>query len=178
MTDDMTLDELAAIQRRHDNSLRSPTVPGDLETAQRTERILRDDRAKLLALLTATMRERDELNGLRAMWESRAKSALEAKLKVMDRLEAAESQLSRLKERGWQAMDTAPRDGTEIIYRAKDPRTVDHKARPIKNPYWVGSMVWRDADEGVPEGWWDDAMSDEITHAIGWIPMPPKEQKL
>lgn len=64
----------------------------------------------------------------------------------------------------WLPMSEAPRDGTEIIVLLKDPSRAHH-------PHFVSSAVWRDEDEGVQKGWWDDACTS-YWEPLGWLPHP------
>ena len=87
-----------------------------------------------------------------------------------ERLERAEAALQQAQDSiarlsSWQPMTTAPKDGSEIIVLLKDQSRAHH-------PYFVSSAVWRDADEGVQEGWWDDTCIS-YWEPLGWLPHPP-----
>jgi hypothetical protein len=60
---------------------------------------------------------------------------------------------------GWRTMESAPKDGTDIIYKAN------------RNGEYVSSCAWRSADEGQQEGWWDDACT-EYAEPLAWTPLP------
>lgn len=67
----------------------------------------------------------------------------------------------------WQPIDSAEHNGTEIIYWNTTSST--------KGEGFVSSCVWRDADEGIQGGWWDDSIT-EIAEPEYWLmplPSPP-----
>ena len=54
----------------------------------------------------------------------------------------------------WRSMETAPKDGSVVIYRHDDG---------------LGRMSWQPDDCGHD---WYDLDGDQIAHPEGWLPMP------
>lgn len=67
---------------------------------------------------------------------------------------------------GWIPIDTAPKDGTAIIYLAPEPKCP-------RDPWFVGEAIWRDSDEGHDEGWWDESLNMDVAPTY-WMPSPPR----
>lgn len=61
----------------------------------------------------------------------------------------------------WLPIETAPRD-VPIIYW--------HPKR------FVSSCEWREPDEGVEGGWWDDAITEYVGPVAWLMPLPPTSE--
>ena len=64
----------------------------------------------------------------------------------------------------WLPIESAPKDGTEIIVDTTTEYAND-----------VSLVVWCEADEGGPEGWWD--YWGGLLEPKYWIPVPKKPVK-
>jgi hypothetical protein len=57
----------------------------------------------------------------------------------------------------WNSAETAPKDGTHIIY-------------VHKNGY-VSVCQWIERDESGPDAFWDEAITEEV-EPVMWLPLP------
>ena len=73
----------------------------------------------------------------------------------------------------WFGIETAPRDGTEILLY-KDIATIGI----VRNGRWVKQTDWSDQDNEFPDGWWcyTNCISQEMLEGIylptHWTPLP------
>lgn len=73
----------------------------------------------------------------------------------------------------WQPIETAPRDGTEVLV-GKDIATV----WIVRNARWVNANDWVPPENDEVDGWWAyrNSVTQELLEGIfeptHWIPMP------
>lgn len=76
---------------------------------------------------------------------------------------------------GWQPIETAPKDGREIIYRTKSGR--------VGSCYWMTARELADAFGGSPheyDGSWIDERDEDEAIPAHWAPMfadPPERSE-
>lgn len=88
-------------------------------------------------------------------------------------LEAQVAALQALPERGWQPIETAPKDGRSIIaarFKHQDFCWVSHTR-------WITALEIADLEGGEPDyyeaGWVDGNRDDEPIYPTHWMPLPP-----
>lgn len=72
----------------------------------------------------------------------------------------------------WQPIDTAPRDGRELLLRVKYRAGIPGKC--LVGHYMQGGFCIEDHPP-IDAGWyfWNGLMFDKAAEPIAWIPLPP-----
>ena len=89
----------------------------------------------------------------------------------------AEKELAQLRDqsarehRAWEAMETAPRDGTEVVLAVE--RRAGIPGRMLVGHYMPGGYCIEDHPP-IAEGWyfWNGRMFDKAAKPIAWMPLP------
>lgn len=84
-------------------------------------------------------------------------SFLESKGFIISSIREARARIRELEaERQWRPIESAPKDGTSIIY--------------LDGRECIGEAFWQDKDEHEPS-WWDEANTEEVK-PMYWTPLP------
>lgn len=108
--------------------------------------------------ITSTDTARDQLDSVTRTWAQALPPDLRANLqqrfvtKLIDAMLTAGLVIAR-----WQPIAAASKRSPIIYWNSGG---------------FVSSCIWRDADEGVQEGWWDDAITEYVEPAAYLMQLP------
>lgn len=85
----------------------------------------------------------------------------------------AQRLLKRVRESGWQPIETAPRDGAEIIVWGTIPKDRYPKGEAPEDRSFIATVHWESEEDAWDEqsGWFCSAV-DKIVPPTHWMPLP------